>query len=235
MIVCIPSYKRAGKITTLQFLDDAFRKEEIIIGTQTTEDYEEYQALYGSCATVIYKEAHSVSENRNNLLEYCHTHGITECLQLDDDISCIMTMHKGKLKGESFKELMQSCFDVCRKNNIVMFGGYCCSNPFMMKATAKPNIIVGMLCGILDTSLRYDTTFRIKEDYELSLRLMSQGKNVIRFNSFGAEAKHKTSGGCSEDWNAPDYQKWADILVDAYPTLVKHNNKRKGEILFIGK
>lgn len=235
MIVCIPSYKRAGKVTTLQFLDGSFTKEEIIIGTQCPGDYAEYEAAYGSVATVIFKEAHSVSENRNNLLEYCQQHGIKECIQLDDDISNIVTMNNGKLKGTAFRELIEKCFDVCRKNAIVMFGGYCCSNPMMMSATAKPNVIVGMLCGILDTSVRYDTTFRIKEDYELSLRLMKQGKGVIRFNSFGANAKHKTSGGCSEDWVAPDYEKWADLLVDAYPDLVKHNPKRKGEILFIGK
>lgn len=235
MIITIPSYKRAGKVTTLAFLDNAFSKDEIIIGTQDANDYSEYMALYGEQATIIYNEAHSVSENRNNLLEYCQAHGYKECLQLDDDISCVVTLHKAKLKGIAFRELIEKTFDVCRKNKVIMFGGYCCSNPLMMKATAKPNLIVGMLCGILDTTIRYDTNFRIKEDYELSLRLMSQGKLVIRFNSFGVEAKHKTSGGCSEDWKAADYQKWANMLVDAYPELVKHSNKRKGEIIFIGK
>ena len=235
MTITIPSYKRAGKITTLAFLDGAFKKEEIVIGTQSVEDYNEYQAAYGDIATIIYKEGHSCGENRNNLLEWCQEHGIKETLQLDDDIRFVQTMHKTKIKGAAFRELMEACFDVCRKNDIVMFGGYCCENPLMMSLTAKPNIIVGMLCGILDTSIRNDTKFLIKLDYELSLRLMSRGRKVIRFNSFAVAAAHRSSGGCSDGWARKDYQAEADWLVEAYPEFVKHNPRRKGEILFITK
>lgn len=235
MTITIPSYKRAGKVTTLDFLGDVFSKSEIIIGTQNKEDYKAYSDLYGDKATIIYKEGNSVGENRNNLLEYCQEHGITECLQLDDDMRCVVTKDKKKLKGKEFRNLMEKCFSLCRENGVTMFGGYCCENPFMMSNTAKPNLIVGMLCGILDTSIRYDANFRIKEDYELSLRLMSRGKRVIRFNSFGASAAHKTAGGCSADWKSEDFQKWAQLLVDAYPDLVKLNPSKIGEIKFIGK
>lgn len=235
MTITIPSYKRAGKVTTLDFLGDAFTKEEIIIGTQTQEDYEAYQSAYGERATVIFKDGNCVGDNRNSLLEYCQEHGIKECLQLDDDVRCIVTKANQKLKGKEFRDLMERCFSMCRENEVTMFGGYCCENPFMMSRTAKPNIIVGMLCGILDTSIRYDSTFRIKEDYELSLRLLSRGKRVIRFNSFGASAAHKTAGGCSDDWLSKGYEQWAQLLVEAYPDLVKLNPSKKGEIKFIGK
>lgn len=234
MIITIPSYQRANKVTTIDFLGDAFKKEEIIIGTQTEEDFKLYSEKYGERAIVIYKQGNSVGENRNNLLEYCQEHGIKECLQLDDDLRCIVTLDKRRLRGKEFRDLLERCFDMCRESRVTMFGGYCCENPLMMSRTAKPNVIVGMLCGILDTSIRYDVSFRIKEDYELSLRLMRQGKRVIRFNSFGASAAHKTAGGCSEDWQSADYDKWAQLLIDAYPEYVKGHPTKKGEIKFIG-
>lgn len=234
MTIAIPSYKRAGKVTTLDFLGDAFTKEEIIIGTQTAEDYDLYCASYGERAHVIYKEGHSCGENRNSLLEYCETYGINEVLILDDDISHVITMQKKKLVGKGFRELMERCYQMCRENKVVLFGGYCCENPFMMSKTIKRNIIVGILFGLLDTSVRFDPNFFVKEDYELSLRLMTQGKNVARFNMFAAAAKHKTAGGCEEAWKRNDHQELAELLVAAYPELIKLHPTRKGEIKFIG-
>ena len=46
MTICIPSYKRAGDVLTLDMLGDAFTRDEIIISTQTLDDYEKYQKLY---------------------------------------------------------------------------------------------------------------------------------------------------------------------------------------------
>lgn len=235
MIICIPSYKRAGKVLTLDFLGHAFTKDEIIIGTQTEEDYNQYCKEYSERATIIYKKGHSVGDNRNSLLEYCQEHGYNEALLLDDDIRYIITMQKQKLVGNEFRKLMEQCYDMCRKNNVVLFGGYCCENPFMMSRTIKPNIIVGMLFGLLDTSVRFDSSFFVKEDYELSLRLMSKGKGVVRFNMFAASARHKTSGGCEEAWKRDGHQELAELLVQAYPDLIKLHPTRKGEIKFIGK
>lgn len=234
MTITIPSYKRPGKVTTIDFLGDAFSKDEIIIGTQTKEDYDAYSEQYGEHATIIFKEGYCCGDNRNNLLEWCQDHGIKETLQLDDDIRHVVTMYKQKLVGKDFRDLMERCFSICREKDIVMFGGYCCENPFMMSKTAKRNIIVGMLCGILDTSMRYDTKFQIKHDYELSLRLMQQGKRVVRFNSFAVAAAHRSSGGCAAGWARKDYRVEADWLVEAYPNLVKLHPTRKGEIKFIG-
>ena len=221
-------------MTTLDFLGDAFTKDEIIISTQTSEDFEAYSQAYGDRATVIYGEGSCCGDNRNTLLKYCQENGIKETLQLDDDIRHVITMNKEKLTGKPFRDLMERCFSMCREKGVVMFGGYCCENTFMMSKTVKRNVIVGMLMGILDTKVRFDPKFFVKEDYELSLRMMSQGKGVVRFNMFAAEAKHKTAGGCEEAWKRDDHQELAQLLVDAYPELIKLHPNRKGEIKFIG-
>lgn len=235
MIVCIPSYKRAGNVKTFGLLDGAFKKEEVILATQTKDDYEAYRALYSDKATIIYKEAHSAGESRNNLLDYCQPKGIKEVLFLDDDLRHIRTMYDQKITGKAFRELMEMCFNVARENNIVLFGSYATDNKLSMKKTITRNIIDGMLCGLLDTSIRYDKLFTTKEDYELSLRLMSQGKKVARFNSFAPASVPRTKGGCEEIRSGKEAFDMAQMLVDAYPELVKLHPNRKGEIKFIGK
>lgn len=123
MIVTIPSYHRAGEVSSLDFLGDAFSRDEIIIGTQCKEDYEAYTELYGERATVIYKEGHCCSDNRNNLLEYLSERGITECLQIDDDLKYIRTMDDRRLVGKDFRELIEKCYALCRKEEVTLFGG----------------------------------------------------------------------------------------------------------------
>lgn len=235
MIVGIPSYKRAGKVKTFELLGEAFSKEEVIIATQTKEDFKNYTELYGEKANIIFKEAHSPAEARNNLLEYFEHQGIKEVLFLDDDLKKIRTFDNRFLVGKEFRELMEQCFAFARKYNVTLFGSYATDNPMMMSRRAVPNIIDGMLCGMLDTSLRYDPTFTTKEDYELSLRLMSAGKRVVRFNSFAPVNSPRSSGGCEEIRSRKEeYLFVAKCLVDAYPEYVKMNPNKEGEIKFIG-
>ena len=234
MTICIPSYQRAGNVKTFGLLADAFAKDEVILATQTPQEYEQYNELYGDKVTVIYGEAHSCGDSRNNLLDYCQQRGISEVLFLDDDLRYIRTMRDERITGKDFRTLMEKCFDVCRKNGITMFGSYATDNKLSMKPTVSRNIIDGMLCGLLDTSIRYDSNFKTKGDYELSLRLMTQGKKVVRFNSFAPASVPRTKGGCEELRKRTDDSVYADWLVAAYPTLVKLHPNRKGEIKFIG-
>ena len=232
MIVCIPSYKRAGRVTTVDFLGDAFSKDEIIIGTQTKEDYEAYLSIYGDRATVIYKDGDCCSDNRNSLLEWCQQHGHTSCFQLDDDVRYIRAYNRQKMKGSEARELMQQCENLSKQNDITLLGAYCCDNPLMMSRTCCKNILVGMFLYINDTSVRFDKKFLIKHDFELSLRLMREGRKVIRLNSFAPVAAHESKGGCEDAWKRKDYIVEAEWLAEAFPEYCELSKKNKGEIKF---
>jgi hypothetical protein len=234
MIILIPSYHRAGNVKTFDLLAGAFSKEEVILGTQTQEEYEAYSKFYGEKATVILGEANCCAGNRNNLIDYAQKKGEKEVLFCDDDLRYIRTLDDDKLRGDDFRILMERCFDKCRKNDVVMFGGYITDNRLQMKRTAKRNIIVGALMGLLDTSLRFDSGFKVKDDYELSLRLMTHGRKVVRFDSFAPATVPRAKGGCEDERKKGTEYVVADLLCQAYPTLVKPHPKRKGEIKFIG-
>lgn len=233
--ILIPSYKRSERQPTLELLSSAYTKEDIVISTQCMEDYEKYYKLYSDRATVIYKEGNCVGDNRNTLLDYACGKGIKRCVMLDDDITGFLCYNKVKIKdGKKAKELFEYCMKVAEYTKATLFGLYPVQNTFYMNTKVVRNILIGTCFGIMDTSLRFDRMFRIKENYELCLRVMQRGGLSIRFNGYAPIAQHKTAGGCMEDWKTKGNDKYAYLLTEMYPRLVKLSTKRAGEIRFIG-
>lgn len=233
--ILIPSYHRHVRQDTLELLSsDVFKKSDIVISTQEPSDFEKYSEKYGERATVIYKKGDSVGDNRNTLLEWCQQNRVKRAIMLDDDIRGFRTYNGKKLvRADEIKRMFEQCFSVAEKYNAPVFGAYMVDNTFFMKNTISKNkLLIGTVMGFTDTSIRYDPQFRIKEDFELCLRLISKGKTILRFNSFSAIAQHKTKGGCENDWKLGYLEEIANILVMTYPSLVKHSH-RKGEIKMI--
>lgn len=116
-----------------------------------------------------------------------------------------------------------------------MWAWYPVPNAFFMSNTIdRRNLFVGTIIGIENNKrLRFDETFSIKEDYEISLRLIQMGYNAIRFNAFTVEANHRSKGGCEEARAAGRNIKNCADLLERYPTLIKPSN-RKGEVRFTG-
>jgi hypothetical protein len=235
--ILIPSYQRADTQSTVELLAGAYGRDEIILSTQTKEDYEQYRAKWRSKATVIYREGHSVGDNRNTLLRWCEENGVKQAIMLDDDISGMQMYNKEVLKdGQSVRKLFETCFKIAQQCKATVFGSYPVSNPLMMSSTVTVNnIMIGTFLGILDTSLRFDARYRVKEDYELCLRVMSQGGNVLRFNNMAPRARHKSQGGCLADFNdVSRYPIYAQMLMEQYPQYVKANQSKVGEVRYVG-
>lgn len=235
--ILIPSYLRADTQSTVELLSGAYGPDEIILSTQTREDYAQYSAKWGHKAMVIYRDGHSVGDNRNTLLKWCEENGVTQAIMLDDDISGIQMSNKEVLKdAQSIRRLFESCIKTAQQCKATVFGSYPVSNPLMMSSTVTiNNIMIGTFLGILDTSLRFDTRYRVKEDYELCLRVMSKGGNVVRFNNFAPRARHKSSGGCLADFNdTARYPIYAQMLMEQYPQFIKANQSKVGEVRYIG-
>lgn len=234
----IPSYKRYGRQTTLEYLKSlGYKKDQIIISTQTQEDYELYKN-YEKDATIIFKEGNCVGDNRNNILEYLKEND--NVVMLDDDIKSLQKLKNDKLINITTKQeldkFINDAFDYCNKNNARMWGIYPVNNAYFMKlAIDKKNILIGCVLG-LKNIFRFDREFRTKEDYELCCREISNGYNCIRFNHITANAKHKTnSGGCKDDWKFEINKNCADMLIKKYPQLIKRNSKKLDEVRFVGK
>lgn len=231
----IPSYKRCGKVKTLDTLIRyGIDPSKIVISTQTMEDYEQYNKEYGHRVKVIYNEGYNASCNRNTLIEYL---GNNKMVILDDDIKSIEILNGDELVdiGDKFTKFIEYAFVTASKNNVAMFGIYPVHNAFFMKNNVKLNILIeGSFIGLINNKNKFDAEYYVKEDYELSLRLIDNGYNTLRFNNITSNRDKnsittKNGGGCAEHWAHND--KCVSKLIRQYDKYIKLNPNRPGEIL----
>lgn len=243
MRVGIPSYKRVDKFHTLATLERlGYKENEIVVSTQTKEDYEAYSKSFAGRAKIIYRKGSNDSMNRNTLLDYFDEG--EDFLLLDDDIRefCGLeqigdkkTLYPIKTR-ERLEKIVNRQFDFCRKHNSPIFAWYAVENAFFMSNTTDlRNILVGTVFGIHNRrDVRFNEVYDLKGDFEISLRLIERGFNAVRFNGYVAKADHKSAGGCDEARKAGHNRIRCAALLERYPTLIVPHATRAGEIKFIG-
>lgn len=231
----IPSYRRADAQPTALLLSSfGIPREDIIISTQTDEDFLAYGDKWGQIATIIYRRGSCVSDNRNTILEAILPG--EEVVMLDDDISEFRHLssdgHLKKTSGPDFIQHCQFAFRLAAKYNAGIWGLYPVENAFFMsKKTSIDQLLIGTTMGIVvKDGFRFDNQIRVKEDYEYCCHLISKGFHTIRFNYMVAHAKHRTNtGGCHDDWGGNEQA--AKKLLWMYPDIIRENPRRAGEIL----
>lgn len=237
----IPSYNRADATLTVDLLHRlGYSKSEIIVSTQTQEDYEAYLEKQGGKATIIYKPCENDSMNRNNVIKQ-FPEGVP-ILLADDDIKAFCKLSEDGKKlikiedGKELEQLFDRMFRYCVKNNAKIWAWYPIANSFFMKHTIDDkNILCGTLFGIINNyRFMFDEEFSLKGDYEISLRYISEGFNAIRFNGYTCEAKHKSKGGCEEARARGDNKQKYMAILKRYPQFIRPS-KREGEIRYVGK
>lgn len=244
MRVGIPSYKRVDRFDTLKALHDlGYGKNEIIVSTQTAEEYESYSKAHGSVATVIYREGTNDSINRNTLLNYFNEG--ENIVVMDDDIKefhrLVITKGKNTLakigSRQEFEGILLKQFSFCEKYRSPMFAWYTVDNAFFMSKTAHiRSILDGTILGIKNSyNIRFNEINDLKGDYELSCRLIESGYNAVRFNGYSAKAGSKTPGGCEDARKAGHNSIRCRALLERYPELLTAHPTRKGEVKFIGR
>lgn len=237
----IPSYQRSDLPYTVDLLHKlGYSREDIIVSTQTEDDYEKYKQKQGDKAVVIFKKADNDSKNRNTTLDYLK--GEKFILLADDDIKAFLKLSADGKKlipietKEELERLFDAMFRFTVRNRAKLWAWYPVENAFFMKHTIDDkNILCGTIFGVvMDDCVRFDPAYYLKGDYEISLRHIASGMNAIRFNGFTCKANHRSSGGCEEMRKAGMNQQNYEELVMMYPDLIKPSN-RDGEIKYIGK
>lgn len=246
----IPSYKRPEKQKTLMYLHElGYTKKDIILSTQTTEDFEKYRHKWGEKAEIILTPgAYNAAGNRNGLLRTLRVG--EKAILLDDDIAridrlvCITSKKHPfgefapvKSKDE-FESIIAAGFAECQKRNALTWGMYSIHNERMMYGAIKNNgkwsegkIFIGSFFGIVFTGQMFDERYSTKEDYQYLLSQRKQGYNILRMNAAAPYASHFTKGGCAEVWGSDLNVYSAHLLVHEFPEYVKLNLKKQGEIL----
>lgn len=227
----IISYQRCGYVKTIDTLVRlGVSPSNIVLSTQTVDDYHKYKEAYGSQVTVIYKEGHSASDNRNNVLEYYGDN--RNIVIMDDDVLDVYILHNSKLVsiGDKFLSLMEFCFNTAKKSNAPLFGVYSVCNAFYMKNTTQTkSILTGPLLGFTTNKFKLNSEYKVKEDFELCLRIMDSGYNVLRFNYLTLKRYDTPVGGCNDHWGCNE--EVCNKLLRKYDKYIVRNPRRSGEVL----
>lgn len=192
-VYAIPSYKRAQRQTTLEYLSGiGVPKELIWIFVQTEKDYHEYQT-HKDRATIVLMEADGIARARNNILNRLKDRNL---LMMDDDVKRISFMRNGELVGVEKRSDMalaiNRCFTQARSLRSKIFGVYPVDNAFFMSNDISTRVTVNTVMGYASGfPFRFDETFETKEDAELCGRILRRGGNVVRFNNIAVNADHR--------------------------------------------
>lgn len=241
-VFAIPSYNRSNEQLTVEYLRRiGYSKDDIFVFVQNKKDYKEYQKFAIDANIVFGRTTLGVAANRNAILNY-FSNG-DKIVMLDDDVKSIKYKKDESLLSIDSKEkldkFLSKAFLYCKHKDAKMFGTYPVCNAFFMNNLIKDNqIVIGTMLGIIvDHYYMFDEEFSVKEDYELCCRMINDGFNVVRFDGFCVDAKHKTAGGCKDSWEDNDVlKKCCDKLVEKYPKIVAYNAKRENEVrLIFGK
>lgn len=242
----IASYDRADRQPMLTMLSEmGYRRDEIILATQTPTDYEKYSEKYGEMATVIFHEGRNVSENKNTVLRHIRDHcGNTRVVMCSDKVRGIRYMDAYKQlhnigTREEMDVFVKKAFWVTGLLGGVLWGVYLVGNTFYMERSISTNMqMLGCFMGIPDPSMQmFDVEQPLKEDFEYILRHVSQGRRTIRFNDVCLTATLHTKGGCHAVWNSEGDHVNAECtgrLLAMYSDLVKPHARRRNEVRYVG-
>ena len=241
-IFCIPSYKRADNQACLHYLHDlGFDRSMIYISTQDKNDYVQYKVLYGGMAKIAYRKGSCISDNRNTLLDMFGAD--SRIIMLADAIKSFHVLRGETLcKLETRKDveaMIERGYDVCCREGAVMWGIYPIKNDFFMDSTyVVNNLIIGCFMAFeKNPHYRFAREYRLKEDFELSLRMIQDGKRIVRFNDVTIDRRHKIKGGCEAMWKSKGDRVNADAcarIISKYPKLVTEHSTRQHEMRYIG-
>jgi len=238
--LAIPSKNRFNSsFTTINALNYNYSDCYIFVNDSTEEIlYKKYFNTLGTNPNIIVTNTSGISSARNYILKYFDGDNILMC---DDDITGLYRLNKSSsknlipLSSEEIFDLIGKGFSLLKKNKTKLWGVYPIRNSFFMSDfIVSAGFVIGTFCGVICDykNIKYDTSMKLKEDYDFTLQHIMKYKKIIRFNNICVDAKHySNSGGCQDYRNLKEENNSCEILLNRYPQFVKLNPSRPGEIL----
>lgn len=233
-IYTIPSYKRAQKQVTLEYLAGiGVPKEKIWVFVQTEDDFREYQR-HAKRAQIVLRTATRGVEARNNILNTLSESN--NIMMLDDDVKQFYALRGARLAGIKKREELASIFNACFEQTELLgatiFGVYPIANAFFMSHDISTKVSINTVFGFKKGfKHRFDEAFDTKEDAELCGRMLWHKLRVVRFNGLAVTADHrKDKNGYFDKWHHDENVRSVKQLCAKYPGIFAEQKGKPWEV-----
>ncbi len=183
-IILIPSYNRAGKVTTFEYLQNGV----IIVPKKQEKQYLDYYPRENVYAIQDKKDG-SVARKRNAILDLMKVGVFNSCAWIiDDDIQYISHKKSNRqLEGAEALELLEA-HRIVQMQTEAIFGGFDYSGDNMKLKDFTPfsrtKVSFGCVCVNTFDKIRYDENLRINEDVDFWLQNMNEKRQVWKDNRY---------------------------------------------------
>lgn len=209
MIVTVPSYGRAGRVTTV----DVFPEGTIIVPEKQRETYEALQRLPDgwSIATIPDEDDGNIARKRNAILGMYPGEDV---VMLDDDYDYIGSWNRGedhRLDHDDIRHLLSEGFRMVRELGTVLWGiNVQVDRKFYREYTpiSVTNIVLGPFLALTaerPPDLLFDVDLWLKEDYDFALKVLHRYHRILRLNRYHYRVDHQSElGGVVTQRNMPE-------------------------------
>jgi glycosyltransferase involved in cell wall biosynthesis len=226
--LAIPSKGRAGLISSHKI----FKSATLYIPESELMQY----SIYKNRIVTIPIEVKGITATRNWILKHNENKNV---FFLDDDfqyggyIERTDLKYKVKRVTEEYIYIneIKKLFEVSQQSNSKIFGFFTVGNnltnyaysPFLFNG-----VCLGSCMGIInDGTYYFDESFEVKEDYELTLRHISERGITVRSNILFMQHEHtQLRGGCRDSKRIDKEKSAIKRLIKMYPGMIKEAKHR---------
>jgi hypothetical protein len=225
--ICIPSKGRAGLITS----NKIFKSAILYVPLNEVNQYK----IYKNEIVGIPNEIKGITATRNWILKNndCNVFFLDDDLQYFGYIERSVDKYKViRLNDENIliNELAK-LFEVTEQVNSKIFGLFTVGNN-LTNYSYNPFLFNGVCLGscmgmINDGTYYFDETFEVKEDYELTLRHLTERGITVRSNILFMQHEHtQLIGGCRDSKRIEKEKTALKELIKKYPNMIKEAKHR---------
>lgn len=226
--IAIPSKNRAGLITT----QSVFKSGTLYI----PESEESQYRIYPNKVHLVPNSVRGITATRNYILKVNQNKNV---FFIDDDLQYFGYVSRTKEKYKvirlndekiAFKEI-EKLFELTYQLNAKINGFFTVGNN-LTNYSYNPYLFNGVCLGscmgiINDGTYYFNEDYKVKEDYELTLRNIKDGRPTVRTNILFMQHEHtQTKGGCRDSKRIQKEKKALKMLVKEYPGMIKEAKHR---------
>lgn len=232
MLFAVPSKGRAGKVKTLQVIPYA-----MLYVPENEADT--YGRVYGAeRVRPVPQSVIGITATRNWILDHADDDSV---VMVDDDVKtagyCRLHEHSGKyikIVGDIWRDEAAKLFAITRALNYRLWGVAtqgALRSVYPYKPFLWRSYVTASFCGICNESgVRFDESFRVKEDYELNLRCIVEDGGVVAARYLFWQNSHwKDEGGCKDYRTQAMEEDAIKRLQKKYPAMVRKINRGGSE------